>query len=114
MEHCGGEFVAGLCAAHDDGSEGGKVGAGAGIGHLDDFAYGSGAPEFSDLGKQVGGDAAIFGPEAGAEGLLPDPETGAFIAECGTPAAGLVHGSIGGAAENVGACAGDDEDTGAS
>src|SRR5207248_11755512 len=107
-------FVSGFRAANDDGGEGGKVGARASVGHLDDFAEGFGAPEFPDFCEEVGGDVAIFGPEAGAQGLLCDPEAGAFVAECGPPAAGLIHGSVGGAADNVGAGAGDDEDAWAS
>jgi len=74
LEHCSSEFIARLCTSNDDGGERWKVGTGACVGHFDDLAERFHAPEFSYFCEQGGGDAAIFGPETSAQGLLSDPE----------------------------------------
>ena len=74
FKHSCGEFVTVICTAGDKGGECRKIGAGTGVAHLHDFAERFGTPEFSDFCEQGGWDAAIFGPEAGAEGLLSDPK----------------------------------------
>ena len=66
------------------------------------------------VGRIEANGRSVLLAEGGSDGFEADPEAGALVAEDGTPAARTVEAAVGRAADDVGAGAGDDEDSWAS